>query len=384
MKFKDATDGFHQRLETPASVYAGFDPTADSLHLGHLSGLVGLRKLQLQGHSPIVLAGGFTAMIGDPSGRSSERNLLSADEVAHNVFRIEPQLRMLLDFECENSARLVNNADWTNELTLLAFLRDIGKHFTVATMVNRDTVQSRLASGLSFTEFSYSLIQANDFLHLFNEFGCEIQVGGSDQWGNMAAGVSLIRRVTGATVHAATWNLITRSDGTKFGKTAGGDTVWLDSDQTSPFAMHQFLFNVADDEVSALLETLTLCGDEQINEALLVPQKAQELLADTIVEMVHGSDELRKTHHARAVLFNSSSDALESVAGIVPTVHASVDSTVTSVLIESGLCESKSAVARLLGSNGIAVNHQKTSSDVLPDSTCLVSRGKKNHVLVLR
>ncbi|MGA1261808.1 MAG: tyrosine--tRNA ligase, partial [Ilumatobacteraceae bacterium] len=274
----DSTDrGELSQRATSAQLaaYVGFDPTSDSLHIGNLLGQISLRRLQLLGHRPIVLAGGATGMVGDPSGRSEERNLLDSDTLAANVANIKQQLERLLDFENgSNAATLVDNADWTRDVSVLEFLRDVGKHITVNQMMAKDSVKSRLAdeNGLSYTEFSYMLLQANDFRHLCEHHDCEMQMGGSDQWGNITAGIDLIRKRLGRSAYGLTWPLLTKSDGSKFGKTADG-AVWLDAKKTSPYQFRQFWVQVSDDDIEQLLPRFSLQSLDEIS-VLLDAQRA--------------------------------------------------------------------------------------------------------------
>ncbi|NBP18416.1 MAG: tyrosine--tRNA ligase, partial [Actinobacteria bacterium] len=274
----DSTDrGELSQRSTTAQLaaYVGFDPTSDSLHIGNLLGQISLRRLQLLGHRPIVLAGGATGMVGDPSGRSEERNLLDAETLAANVANIKRQLERLLDFDrASNAATLVDNADWTRDVPVLEFLRDVGKHITVNQMMAKDSVKSRLAdeNGLSYTEFSYMLLQANDFRHLCEHHDCEMQMGGSDQWGNITAGIDLIRKRLGRSAFGLTWPLLTKSDGSKFGKTADG-AVWLDPKKTSPYQFRQFWVQVSDDDIEQLLPRFSLQTLDEVT-VLLDAQRA--------------------------------------------------------------------------------------------------------------
>ncbi|NCZ87325.1 MAG: tyrosine--tRNA ligase, partial [Actinobacteria bacterium] len=296
----DSTDrGELSQRATSAQLaaYVGFDPTSDSLHIGNLLGQISLRRLQLLGHRPIVLAGGATGMVGDPSGRSEERNLLDSDTLAANVANIKQQLERLLDFENgSNAATLVDNADWTRDVPVLEFLRDVGKHITVNQMMAKDSVKSRLAdeNGLSYTEFSYMLLQANDFRHLCEHHDCEMQMGGSDQWGNITAGIDLIRKRLGRSAYGLTWPLLTKSDGSKFGKTADG-AVWLDAKKTSPYQFRQFWVQVSDDDIEQLLPRFSLQSLDEIS-VLLDAQRAnpaarpaQRALAREMTALVHGA-----------------------------------------------------------------------------------------------
>ncbi len=302
--------------ERSVGVYVGFDPTADSLHAGHLMGQLGLRRFQMAGHRPFPLAGGATGMIGDPGGKSEERNLLSRDELAHNVSRIKLQLQRILDFEPgPYQATLVDNADWTAGTSLLDFLRDVGKHITVNQMMAKESVKARLAgdAGISYTEFSYMLLQANDFRHLHEAYDVEIQMGGSDQWGNITAGIDLIRKTTGKAAHGLTWPLLLRSDGTKFGKTEGG-AVWLDPERTSPYQFRQFWIQSPDDAVADYLLRFSTRPLDEVRATIAEHERAPELrtgqraLARELTELVHGTDAADAADEAADVLFGGDPD----------------------------------------------------------------------------
>ena len=403
----DSTDrvALAERLARGATgVYVGFDPTADSLHVGHLMGQIGLRRFQLAGHRPFPLAGGATGMVGDPGGRSEERNLLDRDTLRHNVERISAQLSRILDFEPGPSgAVLVDNADWTSELTLLEFLRDIGKHVTVNQMIAKDSVRSRLDGehGISYTEFSYMLLQANDFRHLHREHGVDLQMGGSDQWGNIVAGIDLVRRTSGDTVHGLTWPLLTKSDGSKFGKTASG-AVWLDPNKTSPFQFRQFWVQIDDTSVDGLLPRFSLRPIDEI-EALLAAHRAapearaaQRALADEMTVLVHGEHEAQAAADAAEVLFGSdpttaSAEVLAIVAAEVPSglISRSALEDPIAVLVDIGLANSKSDARRTLDGRGYRANGSTLDSGVdlaavplLHDRFLLLRRGKTNYHLL--
>jgi tyrosyl-tRNA synthetase len=300
-------------LEQRQVVYAGFDPTAPSLHVGNLVPLLGLRRFQQAGHEVLALAGGATGLVGDPSGKSEERNLLGRDALAHNLSKIKAQMERFLEFGA-GKGRLVDNIDWTGDLKLLDFLRDVGKHFKVNVMIKKDSVKDRLereGEGLSFTEFAYMLLQANDYLVLAREHGCTLQIGGSDQWGNITAGIELIRRVLSRHVYGLTFPLLKNSDGSKFGKTAKG-AVFLDPEMTSPFEFRQFWFTTADADVGARLRTFTFLPLEQIadlerktKEKSGEPNEAQRVLARTMTEMVHGKEEADRVERAIEMLFGN-------------------------------------------------------------------------------
>ena len=316
-------------LDDPGvTLYLGIDPTADSLHVGHLVGVLVLRRFQEAGHRPVALVGGATGMVGDPSGRSEERTLLDAETLAANRAGIRAQLERLLDFEGPAAARLVDNQDWLGGVTLLEFLRDVGKHATVNQMVAKDSIRRRMdgEGGISFTEFSYMLLQAFDFWWQFERFDCRLQVGGSDQWGNITAGIDLIRRRSGGSAHGLTWPLMTRSDGAKLGKTAEG-AVWLDPERTLPYELHQHLLNVDDSDAGLLLRRLTMIPVAEIAEITAAHEAephrrlAQRALADSVCELVHGAAALDRARLAAATLFGSgtiSGPGLDALRGIVP------------------------------------------------------------------
>ena len=403
----DHTDeaGLRELLESgPVTLYCGIDPSADSLHVGHLVGVLVLRRFQEAEHRPLALVGGATGMVGDPSGRSDERNLLDEATLAANVAGIRSQLERLFDFSGDNAARLVNNHDWTGDVRLLDFLRDVGKHMTVNQMVAKDSVRSRMASdhGISFTEFSYMLLQAFDYWWQFENYDCRLQVGGSDQWGNITAGIDLVRRRSGATVHGLTWPLMTRADGQKFGKTADG-TVWLDAGRTLPFELHQYFVNTDDRDAQRLLLQLTLLPVAEVDGIMsahaAAPHKrrAQRALADEVCTLVHGPAATDQAGLAAEVLFGEpvlSGDRLEAVRGIVPetVVGGSVlgrDEPVVDALVASGVCASRSDARRAIAGGGIRVNGRRVASpqeqvDLVDGRYALVQRGRRQrHLLVV-
>jgi tyrosyl-tRNA synthetase len=370
----DSTDAvaLEARLDSaPIGIYVGFDPTADSLHVGHLLGQIVLRRFQIAGHRPFPLAGGATGMVGDPSGKSEERNLLDADTLARNVESIKNQLQNLLDFSPGvASATLVNNADWTSQITALDFLRDVGKHITVNQMMAKESVKNRLNSenGLSYTEFSYMLLQANDFKHLCAQHNVELQMGGSDQWGNITAGIDLIRKTLSRGAFGATWPLVTRSDGQKFGKTASG-AVWLDPLRTSPYQFRQFWIQLADDDVEKYLAQFSLLPLNEINAILSEHRTspgqrlAQRTLANEMTSLVHGHDAAHDAQGAAEVLFggdpaNASMAALSAVANEVPTTTISRDDLddVFGLLARCGIVASTSEARRAVQQRGIRIN----------------------------
>lgn len=371
----------------PLTAYVGFDPTADSLHVGHLLGQVSLRRLQMLGHRPIVLAGGATGMVGDPSGRSEERNLLDEDSLRANVDKISRQLERILDFgKGGNSATLVNNADWTANVPMLTFLREVGKHVTVNQMVAKDSVKSRLAdtNGLSFTEFSYMLLQANDFRHLCEHFNCEMQLGGSDQWGNITVGIDLIRKVLGRGGFGLTWPLITKADGTKFGKTASG-AVWLDPDKTSPYQFRQFWMQVSDLDIERFLPQFSLRPMNEIVGVLAEQRErpesrvAQRALAHEMTSLVHGAAAADAAAQAADVLFGAnpvtaSLDAIRQICDEVPvttmgtaTLHDAIG-----VLVTTGLAASNSEARRLLQQRSVRANGEQVDEHARLDRVALL------------
>lgn len=390
--------------ERSIGVYVGFDPTSDSLHVGHLMGQLGLRRFQLAGHKPFPLAGGATGMVGDPSGRSEERNLLTREELAHNVGCIKAQLERILDFEPgPYSATLVDNADWTAGTSILDFLRDVGKHITVNQMLAKESVKNRLAGevGISFTEFSYMLLQANDFRHLHAAHGVEMQMGGSDQWGNITAGIDLIRKTSGKAAHGLTWPLLLKSDGTKFGKTASG-AVWLDPDKTSPYQFRQFWIQADDDAVVDYLLRFSTRPLDEVHAVIAEHQAAPHLrvgqrsLAHELTELVHGREAAEAADEAAAVLFGAdptaaSPAALAAVAREVPSSrrsHAEL-ADVVEALVAVGLGNSKGDVRRTLDGRGfqcngvvLDANSQLTGHELLHGRYLLLQRGKKSHHLV--
>ena len=298
-------------LEQSTAGYVGFDPTANSLHVGNLVPIMLLKHFQLAGHKPFALVGGATGMIGDPSGKSAERNLLSMDILKNNQESIKQQLMQFLDFEGDNAAEMVNNYDWFANMNFLDFIRDTGKHISVNYMMAKDSVKKRLETGISFTEFTYQLIQGYDFLHLYREKGCTVQIGGSDQWGNITTGTELIRRVAGGEAHAITCPLMTKADGSKFGKSEGGN-IWLDAEKTSPYQFYQFWLNAADEDSEKLLKTFTLLSKEEIESLMKEHAKAphlraaQKRLAEEVTRMIHSQEDLDLAQKASQILFGKS------------------------------------------------------------------------------
>ncbi|EDM28323.1 tyrosyl-tRNA synthetase [Lentisphaera araneosa HTCC2155] len=388
------------------SVYCGFDPTADSLHIGHLVPLITLRRFQEYGHSVLPLAGGATGMIGDPSGKSQERNLLSSDDIAHNVESIKSQLKQIIDFSGD-SATLVNNFDWISKINIIEYLRDIGKNFSVNVMMNRDSVSSRLEgkeAGLSYTEFSYMVLQGYDFLHLNREHNCTLQIGGSDQWGNMTSGMDLIRRSNGKRSFCMTVPLIMKSDGTKFGKTAGG-SVWLDPKQTCPYDFYQYWFNVADADVIRFIKFFTFLPQDVV-EALQASveqephlREAQKKLAWEMTTMIHGEEEAKKAIFAAAALFGRE-DIREVDAITMDALHnateapsfSSLDEVegILSLLTASGLCKSSGEARKMVQGNGISLNNEKVKDfrykpvqeDLIHQTYLVLRKGKKDFSVI--
>ncbi|MFM7623437.1 MAG: tyrosine--tRNA ligase [Actinomycetota bacterium] len=370
------------------SLYIGFDPTAPSLHLGNLAVLTILRRFQLAGHKPIALVGGATGLVGDPSGRNSERTLNEVGIVADWVDRIRQQLEGFLDFSGKNAATMANNLDWTAPVSAISFLRDIGKHFSVNQMLAKESVSARLeAGGISYTEFSYQVLQAFDFLELFRRNGCALQVGGSDQWGNIVAGVDLIRRVEGKSAYALTIQLMTKADGTKFGKTASG-AIWLDPKMTSPYAFFQFFLNSDDRDVEQLLRSFSFKNREELEflfESLRTNPGAREAhraLAREITTLIHGESETLKVEAAAKALFgqgelreldsNTLAGALSELPRTTIAKGAAFPSWVD-LIVATGLVESKSAARRIVKEGGAYLNNVKISGeDFAPQSSDLL------------
>ena len=395
----------HALASGPLTFYCGFDPTAPSLHFGNLVQLVTMRRLQEAGHHPIAVVGGATGLVGDPSGKSAERALNERDVVEAWVERIKSQVSGLLRFDGDNPARMVNNLDWTRELDTLSFLRDIGKHFSVSRMLAKESVSARMADeGISFTEFSYQILQALDYLELFRRYGTTLQTGGSDQWGNLTAGVDLIRRVEGASVHALATPLITRSDGTKYGKTET-DALFLDPAMTSPFAFYQFFLNSADADAGQLLRVFSLRSRAEIEEleqsiaARPEERRAQQALAEELTAMLHGADQAQAVVAASRAIFGQGelraldAGTVESVAASVP--HTTLDGDLPSVLdllVTSGLANSRSDARRTVTEGGAYVNNERvaepdqqpTSEQLLHGRWLVLRRGKRNVAVVER
>lgn len=370
------------------SLYLGFDPTAPSLHIGNLAVLIVLRRFQLAGHRPIPLVGGATGLVGDPSGRNSERSLNEVEVVAEWVGRIRGQLERFLDFSGSNAAIMANNLDWTAPVSAITFLRDIGKHFSVNQMLAKESVSARLeAGGISYTEFSYQVLQAFDFLELYRRNDCSLQIGGSDQWGNIVAGVDLIRRVEGGEAHALTIPLLSKADGTKFGKTASG-SIWLDAKMTSPYAFFQFFLNSDDRDVEQLLKSFTFRTKaelEPVLESLRTnpgARHAHRLLAQDVTSLVHGESEMLKVENAARALFGQAElneldlSTLESALSELPRTtlkRGEPFPTWVDLVSSSGIVESKSAARRIVKEGGAYLNNAKIAGeDFAPSQTDLL------------
>jgi tyrosyl-tRNA synthetase len=381
------TDGLPDALATDSvSAYAGFDPTAPSLHVGHLVPVMGLAHLQRAGHRPIALVGGGTGMIGDPSGKTTERQLASEEEIESNSRSIEKQLERFLDFSGPKAARMRDNAAWLRPLKAVEFMRDVGKHFTVNYMLAKDSVQSRIEGGISFTEFSYMLLQAYDFLELHRREGVTLQIGGSDQWGNITAGLELIRRVTGKTAHALTMPLVTTASGSKFGKTEAG-AVWLDAARTSPYKFYQYWINVDDRDAGKYLRLFTVMPRAEIEalEKLLAsaPEKreAQQALARDMTARVHGVEAGRVAEEVSRVLFGKADPAsltepvLRALSEEVPFAESRETPALLDALVTLKLAASKSAARRLVEQGGVYLNGQRAGADTdLGSATPLAGR----------
>jgi tyrosyl-tRNA synthetase len=383
----------------PVTLYCGFDPTAESLHAGNLLQLVTLRRFQLAGHRPIALAGGATGLIGDPSGRSSERDFVTREQVDARVERIKPQLERFVDLS-GGQAQLVNNIDWTADLSALDFLRDVGKHFSVNVMLGRESVSARLeGGGISYTEFSYMLLQAYDFLELYRRHGCTLQTGGSDQWGNIVAGLDLIRRVEGGSGHALTTPLVTSATGEKFGKSTGGGRLWLDPALTSPYSFFQYWINVDDRDAGPYLRYFTFLPREEIEaldrETAERPQArtAARKLAEELTTLVHGPDETARVVAASAALFGQGElrelDAATLTAALTEAPNVALPAplpSVTELLVATGLCPSKSAARRAVEEGGAYLNNVRLTdaeaapgdADLLPGGWLVLRRGKRS------
>jgi tyrosyl-tRNA synthetase len=411
--FSDCTDleQLSQRLaKGPLTLYCGFDPTADSLHVGHLVPLIALRRFQDVGHHPIAVAGGATGSIGDPSGKSAERNLLTREELNHNIERVQEQLKCLLDFESStNPARVLDNAGWVGGISYLDFLRDIGKHFTVNVMVAKESVRARMEDrdvGISYTEFSYMLLQAFDFYHLNQSSDCELQIGGSDQWGNITMGIDLTRKKSGRQVFGLTLPLITKSDGTKFGKTESG-AIWLDPARTSVYRFYQFWIRTDDRDVIKYLKYFTFLPKEEIESLEAQHQEcperreAQKALGKAMTDLIHGSEATQEAIRASEILFGGGLEGIteqtfNDVLGEVPTFSMSAASLegdglpLADALAEAGLAPSKGQARKDIKGGGANINNIReqdpqrllTRNDLLFGKHVLLRKGKKHYAVV--
>ena len=393
-----------EAMAEPITLYCGFDPTASSLHVGNLVPLLLLRRFQMAGHQVIALVGGATGLIGDPSGRSSERVLNTDDTVAEWVERVKGQLQHFLDFDGDNPATLVSNLDWTSPMSAIEFLRDVGKHFSVNAMLAKESIAARLnGDGISYTEFSYMLLQAMDYLHLYRDHDCALQVGGSDQWGNITAGLDLIRRVEGPESHAhgLTVPLVTKADGTKFGKTAGG-AIWLDAEQTSPFAFYQFWLNTDDRDIASMLRYFSLRPLPDIEQVIAEGERrpasraGQRALAAELTDLVHGRETREHIEAASAALFGRGdlqvlpAQILRESTQDVPTVGLPAETSVVDAFLAAGLSDSKSAARRAIKEGGAYINNERVSDGetALPADRALhgrwllLRRGKRSIAVV--
>ncbi len=408
----DIMPGTEELLEKElTTAYIGFDPTSDSLHIGSLVQIMILVHFQRGGHKPLALVGGATGMVGDPSGKSKERNLLSADVLTHNLNSVKAQLEQFLDFDCgETSAEIVNNYDWFKEFNFLDFIRDVGKHITVNYMMSKDSVKSRLETGLSFTEFSYQLVQGYDFYHLNQHKACKLQLGGSDQWGNITTGTELIRRMSGGEAYAITTPLLKRADGTKFGKTAEGENIWLDAKKTSPYKFYQYWMNASDDDAKNYVRIFTLLGKEEIEKLEEEHNEAphlrllQQAVAKDITCRVHSVEAYDIAVSASEILFGkstkkdllslSAADFLSVFDGVPQSSISILDikeglSVIDALAAKGGFLKSNGEARRELKGNAISINKEKvkedyilSESDLLNDKFVLLQKGKKNYYIL--
>ena len=407
----DIMPGTEEQLQKEVtSAYIGFDPTADSLHIGSLVQIMTLVHLQRAGHKPLALVGGATGMVGDPSGKSKERNLLSEEILSHNLSCVQKQLARFLDFECgENSAEIVNNYDWFKDFNFLDFIRDVGKHISINYMMAKDSVKSRLETGMSFTEFTYQLVQGYDFYHLYTEKNCKLQLGGSDQWGNIVTGTELIRRKARGEAYAITTPLIKKADGTKFGKTEGGN-VWLDAERTSPYKFYQYWLNASDEDAKTYIKIFTLMSKEEIDTLIAEHEEAphqralQKALGKDVTERVHGAEAYQRAIEASEILFGkNTAEQLKSIQerDLLDIFEGVPQFEVSKAAIEEGvevidLLAQKSQVfssngdaRRMLKSNAVSINKVKVTAEkiinseaLLNDKYILVQKGKKNYFLL--
>ncbi len=379
------------------TVYAGFDPTADSLHIGHLVPILVLKRFQMAGHKPIALVGGATGLIGDPSFKASERQLNTPDIVENWVSRLQAQLERFIDFDCgENSALMVNNIDWTSSLDVLTFLRDIGKHFSVNAMIQKESVKQRIereGSGISFTEFSYMILQSYDFAMLNKQYNCTLQVGGSDQWGNITGGIDLTRRLNQQSVYGVTVPLVTKADGTKFGKTETG-TIWLDPAKTSPYAFYQFWINTADADVYKFLRYFTFLPPAEIDQIEKADaeatgrRQAQTILAQEMTRFIHGDEGLTSAERISEALFTGELQSLTEselaqlqLDGMPSTVLDSASINLVDLVAQTGLAKSKTQAREFINGNAISINGEKVSD---LEANCEASQGFFGKYLILR
>lgn len=393
-----------QQLSTPQVVYCGFDPTAGSLHIGHLVPLVMLKRFQNAGHSPIALIGGATGMIGDPSFKATERSLNTEQTVNGWVDQLSNQIRIVVDKHSVSPLKIVNNADWISNINVIQFLRDIGKHFSVNAMISRESVKQRLQrpdQGISFTEFSYALLQAYDFAHLNKEYGCKLQIGGSDQWGNIVSGIDLTRRLNNDNVFGLTLPLITKSDGVKFGKTEGG-AVWLDAEKTSPYTFYQFWLNTTDEDVYRFLRYYTFLSVEQIENIEQQDKesegkpRAQRILAEQVTQFVHGKEGLASAQRITQALFDgdlktlNQSEISQLELDGLPSYQVEATLDMAEVLVTCNLAKSKRIARELMTSNAIRINGELATEGGLDqqfalfDKYWIVQRGKKAFRLLSR
>ena len=402
----DVTPGLAARLASGSITgYVGFDPTAESLHVGNLVPVMGLAWLQRLGGRPLIIVGGGTGMVGDPSGKRSERPMLSVEQLEKNVYALREQLGRFVDFTGPQAAKLFNNVEWLGPLTLLEFLRDTGKHFTIGYMMQKESVKSRLETGISFTEFAYMLVQAHDYEHLFRTEECELQMGGSDQWGNITAGIELVGRKHGKDVHGLTLPLLTTASGAKFGKSEGGN-IWLDPEKTSPYAFYQFWINQDDRDAERLLRTFTFLGPDEIADVMVhhraAPEKraAQRLLAAEMTKRIHGGEALGKAESAAAALFGGGTADAESLRSMeMPEVVIPLDDfgegmAIVDLLVRANLASSKADARRGIQGRGFYLGHDAITDDTtrltaaqldeVDDARVVILRkGKKNYVRVV-
>ncbi|WP_298246079.1 tyrosine--tRNA ligase [uncultured Christiangramia sp.] len=412
----DTMPGTEEHLmEEMRAAYVGIDPTADSLHIGHLVGVMMLRHFQLAGHKPYALVGGATGMIGDPSGKSAERNLLDEQTLRHNQNSLKEQLSRFLDFDSEhdNAAVLVNNYDWMKDFSFLEFIRDVGKHITVNYMMSKDSVKKRLSSessvGMSFTEFTYQLVQGYDFLHLYREHNCTLQMGGSDQWGNITTGTELIRRIGDGKGYALTCPLITKADGTKFGKTEGGN-IWLDKERTSPYKFYQYWLNTSDEDAEKYIKIFTFLSKEEIDSLIAEHKEAphkrelQKELGKQVTTMVHSEEDYNNALAASEVLFGKSTAAdfrkldeatfLDIFEGVpqadiaMPEIENGLDM-IAALAAQTNFLKSNGEARRALKENSVAVNKEKvkedytiTKDDLINNKYVILNKGKKNTYII--